>query len=332
MATGPEAGFEGLLPARPPALSLITVPGVLVTDQEKVSLSDLSGDPNGVNRWENGVTIQPDACLSADDLDRTLVATDYPYWWTCPDGTGQTPAQANVAGSGTKEIADPEALLRFTPYTITQGYFCRAADAASRAAEFEGRARRKLDCVIPRAVEHELWTGQVRNVAGFATPYLADPDNDVAISVAGLGFITALAELEDALGECSCAEPKMIHAERRVVTAWRSRGLVDRSPDGSHLLTTLGTVVVPGVGYPGTGPSQAQSGEGSFNSSYVYGTGRVRVFLSPPAYQGNPVETVTRTVNDWEVRAEVTAIAVFDRCCTVGLPVLLCDEYCGSGS
>lgn len=331
MASGPAVGFDGLLPARPPALSLLTAPGVLVTDEEKRQGAGLE-DPRALDRWENGVRVQPPGCISADDLDIDVASADYPYWWVCEEGAGQSPVAANVAGSGTKEIGNPESTLTFQPYTVWAGVFCRAHDADRRGEEFQRRALSRLECIQSRAVEHELWTGQVRNTAGFSTPYLADPDNDTPLSLVALGFVTALGELEDALSECSCVEPKMIHAERRVVTAWASRQLVDVAPDGSHLRTRLGTIVVPGAGYPGTGPSQEQSGEGSYSSSYVYGTGRVRVFLGPVVYRGEPVETVDRDVNDWRVRAERTAVAVFDRCCTVGLPVSTCDEYCGSGS
>lgn len=335
MAVGPAVGFDGLLRAAPPLFSVVTLPGALVSDEEKRAGAPASDSPEqAVHRWENGVSIEPEGCNVDYDLD--TATTDYPYWWSCIEGSGRSPVDANVNGSGTKEIgASPDA-LRFVPYQIHVGYACSAPDAGPRQTALEARVLRRLEACGPGAVEHELWTGEVAAEAGFPNPYLTDPANVDVLSAAGFGFVTALAEMEDALAECSCGGPHVIHAEPRVVTTWASRQLVERDITGAgipFLRTVLGTYVVPGTGYPGTGPEiGGGTGEGSYSTSYIYGTGMVRVFLGTPVTGFQPSGALTRTNNDYIIRAERSAVAVFDRCCLIGTNVRLCDEYCAAGS
>lgn len=330
MAIGPNKNYDGLIPARPPRFSLLTVPGVIVTEAEKVAGAD-PNDPNAARRWENGVSIEPETCSIDYDLDSATA--DYPYWWECPEGAGVSPVDANVNGTGTKSYSAPPSPLTFQPYTIHRGYSCSAPDVIGRKDDAMRRAARALEACTPGAVEHELWTGEVAYTAGWANPYLADPANATVISAAGYGFVTALAELEDALSECGCGGRHMIHAEPRVVTHWASRDLVHQTPDGQALETILGTTVVPGVGYPGSGRAiGGDAGEGAYNSSVAFGSGLVRVFLGDVVSFFDDAGAIDRTDNDYVLRAERAAVAVFDDCCVRAVPVLLCDEYCGSGS
>lgn len=335
MAQGPGVGFEGLLPAAPPQFSLLTIPGVLVTDAEKAAGAP-AGDPpeQAVMRWENGVTVEPEGCGIEYDLD--LATADYPYWWRCEGDNGRTPVEANVNGTATKYISGPPDVLTFTPYTILAGYSCSAPDAAGpRRAQVEARALRRLNAITPGAVEHELWTGEVSVEADFGNPYLANPAEVTVLNAAGFGYVTALAEMEDALRECGNGQ-KIIHAEARVVTTWAAEGLVQRDvgADGRPFLRTfLGTFIAVGTGYPGTGPEiGGGSSEGIYSDSYIYGTGMVRVFLGEPVARVGPAEAIDRTDNDYVIRYERQAVAVFDHCCLLGTGVRLCDRLCGSGS
>lgn len=325
MAAGPEVRTEGLLPAAPPPRSLLTIPGVIVTAD-----SALDG-----GRWENGVAIQPESCDVELDFDVAAgeSTADFPYWWQCPDSGGTAPTAALAAG--TKLVGAGRENLVFTPYQVWAGYRCSTLDVrpgTPRFDEVSSRVLRRLEAITPAALERELWTGNIADAAGYANPALADVGSTAAQAGVPLGFVTALAEVEQALAECHGSGRHIIHAPPRVVTHWRSRGLVEPTADGRALVTALGTFVAPGSGYPGTAPGHVATG---WTTPYIYGTGMVRVFLgAPTAPRGDTAEFVdpVSNVNDVVVRAERSALAVWSTCCWVGARTNLCDEYCGSGS
>lgn len=324
MAVGPGAVAQELFRATPPPISLLTVPGVVVAENEKQTMGLLG--TNGAQRWLNGISVEPEACSVSLDLD--TAEADFPYWWTCPPGDGTDAATATDDLGGVKAIGDnPDAVLA-EPYTAWVGFTCRPVSDARRQAEIDARIRRKLAACLPAIVEHELWTGQVAQLMGTDTPYLADPAT--ATDVGGyFGFVTALAEVEQALADCSCSGRHIIHAQRRVVSAWRMHNLVSLAPTRDHLLTEMGTIVVAGNGYPGTSP---QGSDPSYSNSWVYGTGMVRVFLGGVDVATTDLSTVDRSTNVAELRAEQPALAVFSPCCHVAAHVNLCDQLCGGGS
>lgn len=311
MAVGPAFNRSDLLPASPPALSLLRVPGVVFDGTDE--------------RWLNGITFEPEGCNL--QLDADTATADFPYWWECPPG-GQNAVDANVTG-GTKAIGDNPANVSAEPYWAWVGFACSAMDVGlpDRRAEVEARLRRRLEACLPAIVERELWTGQVSGFSGAETPFLADGAS--VDDLGSYGYVTALAEVEQALAECSCGGRHLIHVQPRVAAAWKSEQLVELAPSRDHLLTAMGTVVVPGTGYPGTNPGDVAA---SYSHSYIYGTGMVRVFLGTPTVGALDASTVSRDTNDVELRAERPVLAVFDPCCHVGVQVNLCDRLCAGGS
>ncbi len=318
------AAAQDLFRATPPALSLLTVPGVVVSPAEEQSMGLLG--PNGARRWMNGVNVEPEACSVSLDLD--TATADFPYWWSCPSGT-TNPVTALSGLGGVKAIGDGPDAVHAEPYTAWVGFQCRPVGGSdARNVEVDARIRRKLLACLPAIVEHELWTGQIADLMDADTPYLAD--QATADDVGGYyGFVTALAEIEQALADCSCSGRHMIHAQRRVVTAWRMHNLVSLAPTRDHLLTELGTIVVAGAGYPGTGPLGTDP---SYSNSWAYGTGMVRVFVGPIDVNTTDLSTVDRSTNLAELRAETSALAIFSPCCHVAAHVNLCDTSCGGGS
>lgn len=306
-------------------MSLLTVPGVVVG----------SPSPRNVPRWQTGVGFLPDDC----DVPFSQLAgqSDYPYWWECPGDAGQSPVDAletsGSAADGTKAVSTPEAVETFDAVTLWAGVQCRAgADA-----EFEDarqRASTKLEALTPTAVEHELWTGDVAALAGFANPALAD--SGAATLVDGgtpLGFVTALAELEQAIADTApLTNPAIIHAQPRVVTAWRSEDLVEPVPTGTHLVTACGTIVVPERGATGESPGQVNPAQtANYAYSWAYATGMVHVWISAPRTP-EQADSVERTQNTLTVRAERDMIAAWNPCGLVAARVALCDVYCTGGS
>jgi hypothetical protein len=96
-----------------------------------------------------------------------------------------------------------------------------------------------------------------------------------------------------------------IHADRGAVSLWATNGAVKGS--GSRLLTTVGTPVSAGGGYPGTSPAGADPA-----------AGETWVFASPAmfGYRG-PVQStyaLDRGVNNALAIAERNYVVGFDPC------------------
>lgn len=251
--------------------------------------------------WGNGITWRPDACSSPDD----------PYWWICPEGEGVSAEEEY----GTKAVGDQAETHRFRPFDIWVGYEC--STFGFLAQEAESRARRLLEAKQSAMIEAELWSGAVAQAGGFPNDYITNSPTSLSSS----GFITALAELEQAGSEVSGIP--VIHAQPRVVAAWCSQYLVTPSPSGRQLRTCQGTLVVPGSGYSG----EHDGDPVDKTRSYAAVTGMVAVYLGPTRITsaeetssrdngaGSPADSdVDTRLNNLVVRAERSVAVVFDPC------------------
>src|SRR3990167_678101 len=118
MTIGPAEtrGFEDIITAAAPPLSLLRIPGVLYTPTPEQS------------HWLSGVSFEPEACsveLSLATADASST-TDFPYWWnTCTEGGTQA---VDVLASGVKGIAAPPDPVVGPPFTLWAGYQCTSLD------------------------------------------------------------------------------------------------------------------------------------------------------------------------------------------------------------
>lgn len=323
MGSGPSARPTGLLLASPPAFSLLKVPGVRI-------------DPSD-QRWLNSISVEPEDCtvplLLSDAQDG-----DWPYWWDC-EGTSGVSAETALASetSGVKKIGSNRSNVIVDPVIVMAGYKCSALDLHTdvRRQEIAERVTRKLNAILPASVERELESGQIARLAGFSNHYLRDPATVTQLT-ADLGYVTALAELEQALAENGIASGKrIIHAQPRVVSLWASENLIEVSPDRTHLLTKLGSYVVPGTGYAGGAPGVDPASKGNYSSSWIYATGMVHVLLDTPQAREleiNQASITSRSLNDAELRLEQAVAIVFDSCTHFAVRADLCDRTCGGSS
>ena len=293
MASGPSAVLDGLFTASPPAVSLLTAPGVLVPS-------------TGDGRWMAGVAFEPIGCGLELDMSQAP-ADNIPYWWDCPDGNGAT---AETTLTSKTVDTDPDN-VEARAWTAWVGYTCRPTASPEVQAEYDARLLQKLRACLPAIIERELWTGQVATAAGFPNPFLADGEANVIDAAPG----EALGELEQTLAECGCGGRHMIHAQPRVVYDWMGdySNAIQVSPDGSHLRTVMGTIVVPGSGYPGT--SDAGAGGTTVADATVFGTGQVRVWLGAETVQRVGYDTVDQDDNSMVLRAEIPVLVTYDPCC-----------------
>lgn len=246
--------------------------------------------PEADERWTGGFTFEVDPC---GDVQSGA--------WGCA-GAG--------SDSGEKTIGAAAISPSYIPFTVWAGDACSTLGGQSR--DFQGRARRKLIASRSKQIEAELWTGAM--ATSFSWPNASLASSATEISGSEVASADALACLEQALGQCSGEQRGMIHASIQQVSRWTAERVVRR--EGALLVTQLGTIVVPGAGYDGSGTDGSIPGSGQ----WVYASQLVQIRLSEiVVVPENLAQGVRRSDNTVEVRAEQMAAATFDPCCVFAI-------------
>ena len=145
-----------------------------------------------------------------------------------------------------------------------------ASSLAFQAEYLEDRVRRHVDNGTPAAIESEFWTGALATANGWGNPFLASAD---AVDLTPVpGTATTLAEglsilqeaLADTAGRGFFGGQGMIHLMPRVVP-----NLLTVRRVGRLLLDQLDNIIIPGVGYTGSGPGNAAPAAGT---TWLYAT------------------------------------------------------------
>lgn len=222
-------------------------------------------------------------------------------WWDCFEAGGAGPV-------GTKERETPGDIVRVRPFDI---YRTLGVSGLQHSAEdWRARARRRLVAAQSHMIEAEVWDGTIAQAAAFPNPYLRQAT--LLNGGAALGYRRALAELEEAVASAG-GVAAMIHVNWRLASLWSNDGLATPAPSGKYLRTALGTIVVPGTGYPGTG-AQASG----VAKAYAYVTPLVRMWLGPireytlEAAGTTAAFDVDPDVNDITVRVERSVVYGWD--------------------
>lgn len=287
----------------------------------KVSLLTSAVDVTGLlnqaypgDRWIAGIGFEPEA-------GALNIATDFPYFWSCPTGAvqhGERQWTANSPG-GVKPVTTKPANVSYTPYTAhcadpcisTFGMFGRDGHA---------RARRLLEANLSRIIENELWTGARATMAGWPNDFFRNtPTTPNGTTLTG--YVSAFCDMENAIFALDNA-PGMIHCQPRVAQLWLRNGLINPSPSGRQLVSGLGTLVVPGTGYDGSGTLLLTGG--THAASWIYGTSPVVYARTPIRDQSDDEHQIVgfdlggqpRTV-----RAECEVAAFWDSTVRIGIRV-----------
>lgn len=198
--------------------------------------------------------------------------------------------------------------------------------------EYRRLALENLELGESKALEAEFWSG-AKNPSNpslvHSTPnddaHILNPGGAAAPVAVNPTF--ALMLLAQALANCGTGAQGMIHATAALAERWS--GQYEISPTGqavdNKVLITRGRgdIIVDGAGYPGTGPfGQPPPAP---NEAWAYATGIVNVRLGEPQlYPETLAEALDRATNTVTVRAEVSAAAVWNLCCTFAVLVDLC--------
>lgn len=238
-------------------------------------------------RWESGFTIWSEGCE---------VAYTYPV---CP-ADDEDPKDNDSQG----ERVD------YVPYVVFATDKCSTFPAGR---EFYERAQRKLILAESTKLELELWT----DASGSGNPSFDANDGSVTTLTAA-GTQTALQGigiLDQALASCSAGRG-MIHLRPYLMAELLVNNTIRR--EGNVYLSPMDNIVVPGRGYPGTGPAGQAIGatEWMFANTGIVKVRHSEIIFNPPQGESALRESVARDINERVVYAErITHVALDPTCC-----------------
>ncbi len=181
------------------------------------------------------------------------------------------------------------------------------------------RIKRQLDGVSQKAIERELWSGDIRIAQSDDNKALIGSTAVVLNSGTALNAKRALALLEHTIATTSHGgEQGIIHATRDVVALLSSNSnMIFHETGRDHLQTMGGTPVIAGSGYTGQGPASVSDGSqtASATNKWMYATGTVRVFLGDvDVVNDNLAQAydVSGNANDMRLKAIRPAAVYFD--------------------
>jgi hypothetical protein len=180
------------------------------------------------------------------------------------------------------------------------------------------RLKRQLEGVTQKALERELWDGDIRIAESHDNKALISGAT-VLNSGTALSAKRALALLEHTIATTSHGgEQGMIHMTRDVAAILSSNSqMLFHDKEKEHLQTLGGTPVIVGSGYSGQGPVSVTDGseDPSVTNKWIYGTGTVRVYLGDVDVVNDNLAqgyAVAGNQNDMRLKAIRPAAVYFD--------------------
>lgn len=186
--------------------------------------------------------------------------------------------------------------------------------------DFKGRATRLLENAESQALEREFWTGTLATAFGYPNHFLAD---GTAVDVTP-GTVPSVERgmqlLAEALAQCGFGGRGMIHC----MPAAHSN-LINVRREGALLYDIQDNIIVPGAGYPGTGPANAVPSAGQ---SWMFATDLVAVrsdetVVFPDTFAEALDRGQAGQPNTIRFRAEKLSVAYCDFTCAFACRVTL---------
>lgn len=233
-----------------------------------------------LDRWEAGFTYLPELDASAMEIfvEGSSVSE-----------ANRLPATTNLKSTA----ASPVVGAWYDPFE-TVAHEDRSA-MGLRGGGFELRAQRVMRALLAHEawqVEHEFWTGAKvptnyhltasplspttgndRTIDAWADP-VATPGTTLGVAV---GLTQGLASANQAIAR-SDAGVGMIHATPFMVEMWASKMLLVR--EQGRVYSINGNLIVPGYGYPGTGPDEQRTVTDGVTNSDTSLTSATAVFTT----------------------------------------------------
>lgn len=241
-------------------------------------------------------------------------------------GVGQTFSGCDNIVDDNSTITDSSlpGIVHWDPYFISVNERCSTFSV--RTDEMEGRVRRLLNNMQETILGAELWDGAQAQASGNSNMWLANNTSPNFVDLSGgtgVGYVRALACLEEYLADNNGGQQGVIHATTQVVTHWESFRLLRR--EGNNILTFQDTLVIPSPGYSGNDPS-GTTGAGNV---WAYATDVPRIFLGNVEVYVRPLQSVDRYQNTVSVIAQRPALVEWQLCRHAGiqLDITPCGAY-----
>lgn len=237
------------------------------------------------DRWEGGVQFEALTCEPVMGIGQPQCD---------PDETVGLPKVLDAAGN---EIGEA------SPFTVYGHFTCAPVGWTSETAG--ARAEAHLQAREEARVERALWTGDLGNTPNLVT-------DATVLGSGALSWGSGIGALEAWLG-ANYGSLGVIHVTRAAAVELLREGYLEvRS---GRLVTVLGTPVVAGAGYDGSGPTAAGGGE-----SWAYATPALFGYRSGVFTSSNRAgDLLDRGVNTLYSVAERTYLLGFDPCGHAGV-------------
>jgi hypothetical protein len=321
----PRTARQPILPPDPvtPRVSLLSSAAPMQT------VGDSAWQANVDARWPLGVAFLPHTSFQAETVD------------ICDGST----ANAQYPG-GLSDLFPEQVETDYVPFQIEHGE--NVSTFGYEAFPYVQRAYAGLEAKTASAAEYEFWTGTLSQAKGYPNHYLAmnrttdtptaGPVIDLTPSGGAVNPRRALGMLEQALSNAGTAAPSgaqavvnvstgqamgagrygMIHCLPEMLANWYG-GILHT--DGRHLTTDFGTLIVPGSGYPGTGPGGITPAAGQ---SWLFATSLVYFRVGDP-YLADPnfMDHIRRSDNTVLVKAQREVLLYWDHAAHFAIRALL---------
>jgi hypothetical protein len=174
------------------------------------------------------------------------------------------------------------------------------------------QVKKQLEAATQKAVEVELWDGLAATANSNSNVFLSQSGT----TVVGGGTDTVsvgLHLLEQAIANSPTGEQGIIHMTRDVASALDTRIVREKCDGEFKLFTRIGTPVVVGSGYSGSGPVGNGNATPSGTHKWMYATSKVYVDLGKVEVVNEDLaHGIDPTINDIIVKALRPAAAYFD--------------------
>lgn len=271
-------------PTKPPALQPPTI---------SLVRSSLPVEDDTEGRWVNGYSFQP---LPA-----------YQGWTDDPCAAGGSRANDTTNGNPGNTPPGPGTRIWTPPVHRT---WDRCSSFGYRVHDYKERATNAMEIATYGLVETEFWTGAQAQRSGWGTSgggsgggtdnsgnlWLASAHATVISGGTTPSIIRAIEIAEQAIASCGSGGRGMIHC-----TVGAQPQLPNVRREGDLLLTARDTIVVAGVGYPGTGPDGSTPPGGQ---TWIYATGLTQIRVDDIKLFPDPEDYISRDPQTSEIVAE----------------------------
>lgn len=242
----------------------------------------------------------------------------------CVEGQTRNPCEPDD-----RVIGDRPDNVEWRPYVISVFDQCSTFSGFTEE-EATARVMRLLNMDTERQLAHEFWTGDLASTAvdpnsdPWPNTWLANvADVDILSESGPVGFVHALACLEEYLAGTNGGQQGAIHATIQTISHWESFRLLRR--EGNRILTFQDNVVIQSPGYPGTSPD----GTVGNNNIWAYATDMPRIYLGPIQGPWERKDQVDRDNNTVVMEVSRLGLVEWQRCRHAG--VRLAMEVCDTG-